>query len=107
MTEHDLNRLESAFSQDVLHLIEDVSGVVLSSNAGRDPKESITIHVDLTEAGSRETSADNRLIKKTVGIESERLNDQEKEFSSGKQSSTSYKQLAIPMMKACYCRLNV
>ena len=83
MTEHDLNRLESTFSQDVLHLIEDVSGVVLSSNAGRDPKESISIHVDLTEEGSRETSADNILIKETVGIESERLNDQEKDIFFG------------------------
>lgn len=87
MTEHDLNRLESAFSQDVLHLIENITGVPLSSNAGRDPRASISIHVDLTEVGRKETHANNVLIKKTVGIESESLTDDEKDFFFGVQKT--------------------
>lgn len=85
MTEHDLNRLESAFSQDVLRLIENVSGMALSSKAGRDPAKSISIHVDLTETGKEETHANNILIKKTVGIESVPLTNDEKDFFFGPQ----------------------
>ncbi|CAF0846049.1 unnamed protein product [Adineta steineri] len=87
MTEHDLNRLESAFSQDVLHLIERLSKIPLSSNADRDPSQSISIHVDLTHIGSEETSANNKLIEKTVGIKSEQLSDHEKEFFFGAQNA--------------------
>ncbi|CAM4803672.1 unnamed protein product [Rotaria magnacalcarata] len=85
MTEHDLNRLESALSQDLLHRIEHVIGVNLSSNANRDPKKSISIHVDLTQVGSEATRAENRLMKETVGIESEPLDDNGKSFFFGEQ----------------------
>ncbi|CAF3489442.1 unnamed protein product [Rotaria socialis] len=68
MTEHDLNRLESALSQELLHRIEHVIGVNLSSNANRDPKQSISIHVDLTQEGSEATRAENRLMKETKNV---------------------------------------
>ncbi|CAF1200975.1 unnamed protein product [Rotaria sordida] len=85
MTEHDLNRLESALSQDILHRMEHIIGVKLSSNADRDPKQSISIHVDLTPSGSEATRTENRLMKKTVGIESVPLDDNEKRFFFGEQ----------------------
>ncbi|CAF1246669.1 unnamed protein product [Adineta ricciae] len=85
ITEHDLNRLESAFSQDILHLIEYFSKMTLSSNANRDPSQSISIHIDLTHTGSEETLVNNKLIKKTVGIISEQLSEYEKDFFFGTQ----------------------
>lgn len=87
ITEHDLNRLESALSQDILHQIEHMIGVNLSSNANRDPKQSISIHVDLTSEGSEATRVENQLMKQTVGIESVTLSDDEKSFFFGEQKT--------------------
>lgn len=85
MTEHDLNRLESALSQDILHLVEKVSGVQLSSNVHADPKDSISIHVDLTVEGRAATEHENKELKERVGIISAPLTEEEKTFFFGEQ----------------------
>ena len=85
VTEHDVNRLESAFSQDVLHLLERVSEVEFSSNARLDPSDSISIHVDLSYASGEKTTHNNQLIKETAGIQSHELTKEEIEFFFGSQ----------------------
>lgn len=85
LTEHDLNRFESTFSQDVLHYIENKTQVPFSSNANMHPKDSISIHVDLTHSSSEKTAENNELILRTADVESCSLTDEEKKFFFGDQ----------------------
>lgn len=87
LNEHDLNRLESALSQDVLHLIEQVSGVVLSSSAEVVPENSISIHVDLSASGHKATLHENEELDKRVGVKSSPLSRDEMVATFGPQAS--------------------
>ncbi len=85
MTEHDLNRMSSALSQDLLHIAETLSGVKLSSTANSDPASSISIHLDLTDRGRLATLHENEHLRRTVGLQSTPLTETEKEFFFGPQ----------------------
>ena len=77
ITEHDLNRMESVLSRETLRVTEKLSGLELSSNAGRDSMESVAIHVDLTAQGRKETLHEMEELARRVGIGSQSLSAQE------------------------------
>ncbi len=90
LTEHDINRLESVLSQEILHVVEEQSGLKISGNAGKAKQDSSSIHVVFTEENNEEVKHENEEFAK-IGIESKKLTGDEKAyfFPQGKDNILS------------------
>lgn len=77
LTEHDINRIESVISQEILKVIEKESGVQISSNARAAETHPSAIHVALSRRDIEETRHENEELKK-IGIQVEELTSSER-----------------------------
>lgn len=79
ITEHDVNRIESMLSQDILAVIEGETNSQISSGIERSLSDSSSVHVTFTEKNTQEVEHENEEFKR-VGIKSEKLTPEEIEF---------------------------
>lgn len=83
LTEHDINRLESVLSQEIMAVVEKESGIELS---GKDEAsmaaDGSSIHVSFTERNARAVEHENEEFAK-VGIDSEELKPDDVAFFFG------------------------
>jgi hypothetical protein len=92
LTEHDINRLESVLSQQIMHMVEKQSGLELSGNFNKIPEDSSAIHVTFTKENDDEVQHENKEFAR-VGIKSKSLDSKEKElfFGDNKDIYGAYK----------------
>lgn len=79
LTEHDINRMESVLSQEIMRVIEKESGLEISGGVERSIENSASIHVTFTELNSEEVERENESFKKS-GIYPEKLTREEINF---------------------------
>jgi hypothetical protein len=84
LTEHDINRLESILSQEILGIVEKEAGIKLSGGIDRAFTDSSSIHVSFSEKNARGVEHENEDFK-SIGIESERLKLEEIDFFFGEE----------------------
>lgn len=84
LTEHDINRLESVFSQEILNVVEQESGMVLSGGIDRSLEDSSSIHVSFTARNAREVEHENEEFKR-AGISAEELSPDEIDLVFGEE----------------------
>lgn len=79
LTEHDINRLESMLSQEIICAFEEKTGKQISGGAKRAKEESSSVHVAITERDFAEVSHENEELRK-IGIDAKELTAEEKRF---------------------------
>lgn len=79
LTEHDINRLESILSQEILHIVEKQAGMQISSDVSTSKQDPAAIHVVFTKENNEEVKHENEEFAK-VGIQSKRLSDYERAY---------------------------
>jgi hypothetical protein len=84
ITEHDINRLESVFSQEVLRVVEKITGMEISGGIERSLVDSSSIHVSFSEKNAREVEHENEQFRR-VGIKSEILDPEEIDLIFGEE----------------------
>ncbi len=77
ITEHDINRIESMISQEILKTVEEEAGIKISSNAREAEKNPTAIHVALSRRDIEDTRHENEELKK-IGVEMEELSEKER-----------------------------
>lgn len=82
LTEHDITRMESLLSQEIIRVLEKETGVSISGGIDRAVTDSSSVHVAFTERNAREIEHENEEFRR-VGIESQRLTPSEMEFFFG------------------------
>src|SRR5690606_37312450 len=85
LTEHDINRIESVLSQQILKVLEQETGVLLSGKgkSEKNKNDISSIHITFSEKEDKEVEHENEEFKK-VGIESKKLTEKEKELIFGR-----------------------
>ncbi len=78
LTEHDVNRLESVLSQQILIALESHTGVKISGGLERAKTNSSSIHVTFNTKGNKQIAREHRDLAK-VGIEAINLSPEKKE----------------------------
>lgn len=96
LTEHDVNRLESVLSQEILMAIEAQTGAVISGGLEKAKKDSSSIHVNFNSEDEKHLMAEIEDLTK-VGIESKKLSPTKHEFFFGKNDHvhSAYEYLGI------------
>ncbi|NBV06560.1 MAG: FAD-binding oxidoreductase [Proteobacteria bacterium] len=79
LTEHDINRMESVLSQEIMRVVEKEAGLEISGGVERSIEDSASIHVTFTEKNSEEVEHENESFKR-VGINPEKLTREEINF---------------------------
>ncbi len=79
LTEHDINRLESLLSQEILNVLEKETGVKISGGFEKARTDASSIHVTFTEENSKEVREENEEYKR-VGIEAKEMDPDEIEL---------------------------
>jgi hypothetical protein len=82
ITEHDINRIESLLSQEIINVLEKETGVKISGGVDRSIQDSSSIHVAFTQRNAREVEHENKEFGR-VGITAEKLTAEEREFFFG------------------------
>ena len=82
LTEHDINRLESILSQEILAIVEREAEIELSGGIERAISDSSSIHVSFSEKNARNVEHENEEFR-DVGIESEPLEVDDIDFFFG------------------------
>ncbi len=82
LTEHDINRMESLLSQEIIRVLERETGVQISGGIERAITDSSSVHVAFTERNAREIERENEEFTR-VGIMAEKLTPEELEFFFG------------------------
>lgn len=76
ITEHDIGRLESILSQEIMNIVEKEGNIEISGGAERSLKNSSSIHVTFTEKNSKDMEHENESFKR-VGIDAKKLSQEE------------------------------
>ncbi len=79
LNEHDINRMESVLSQEIMRVVEKESGLDISGGVERSIKNSASIHVTFTEQNSKEVEHENESFQR-AGINPEKLTREEINF---------------------------
>lgn len=79
LTEHDINRLESMLSQDIMGIVEKKCDAEISGGVERAKIDSSSIHVALNRRDAEEARHENEELAK-IGIAARELTTEEKEF---------------------------
>lgn len=79
LTEHDINRIESVLSQEILISLEMHTGAKISGGLQKAKEDSASIHVNFDAAGEEHLLTESEDLRK-AGIEAERLTPEEQEF---------------------------
>ncbi len=95
LTEHDINRLESLLSQEILNIVEKETGIKIGRDAERAKIDSSSIHVTFTEENTREVIHENEEFKR-VGIEAEKLTKEELNFFFGEDNQQIHSAFKYP-----------
>jgi hypothetical protein len=82
LTEHDVNRLESVLSQQILIALESHTGVKISGGLERAKTNSSSIHVTFNTKGNRQIALEHQDLTK-VGIEAINISPEKKEMFFG------------------------
>lgn len=82
LTEHDINRLESALSQEILIALEMQTGVAISGGLKKAQQDSSSIHVNFSSEGEKHLKAESEDLAK-VGITSKKLSPEKHKFFFG------------------------
>lgn len=92
LTEHDINRIESMISQEILKTIEEESGIKISSNVREAEENPTAIHVALSRRDIEDTRQENEELKK-IGIQMEELSEKERNslFTEGEGVLAAWK----------------
>lgn len=77
LTEHDINRIESMISQEILKTVEEEVGVKISSNAREAEDAPTAIHVALSRRDIEDTRRENEELRK-IGVQMEELSEAER-----------------------------
>ena len=79
LTEHDINRMESVLSQEIMRVVEKEADLNISGGVERSIENSASIHVTFTEQNSKEIEHENESFRK-AGIYPEKLTKEEINF---------------------------
>ena len=82
LTEHDINRLESVLSQEILIALETQTGVSISGGLKKAQESSSSIHVNFSSEGEKHLKAESSDLAR-VGIASKKLSPEKHKFFFG------------------------
>ena len=77
ITEHDINRIESMISQEIMKTVEEETGIKISCNVREAEEKPTAIHVALSRRDIKDTRCENKELKK-IGVQMEELSEQER-----------------------------